>query len=595
MSITPQRRHETTEPVGDDFETRALEDVFWAALPAGTLGADEVGRARDLLAGLSVGDLYVVALGEFKRGKSSLLNLLIGAPLLPVDVLPLTSVVTVVRRGESATTVAFRDGRTSAVDSDALPAYVTESGNPGNAKGVQRVEVQTLTLDLPGGAVLVDTPGLGSVYAQGTEVTLGFLPQVDVALLVLSGEQPLSDEEERLAVDLAEAGAQLVVALNKIDVLDGDEVERSLHFVDERLDALAIDAPVVPVSAKLALRGCDHDGVGRLRRLLSTILTEKRDDLFGRRVSRLLGAFLNEVGVTYAARRAVLERSDHELEELTAHLERLHLRLAAEADESKAIFDHRVQRARTGIAESGEAFRRHLEGRLLDGLAGLEEELRLRPHEAAVDRFLERTISADLQEAAARETARVGAELQEAANHFGRRLDQLGAELAQAVGELLDVRVEAPHPVATRITLPPIRLKLRDDQVALELISGGLTAAMPAAVRRRLLLRRARERALELANRHAGRLRSALTSALLEASRAAGGEVRAEFDRLGGSVEAATRCSRAKRLQEHAEATAELDRVRAVLEGVARLRQWLEDRPPGVARQTGEREAMADG
>ena len=80
-------------------------------------------------------DLYVVAIGEFKRGKSSLLNALIGRSVLPVGVVPLTAVVTVLRRGPARAVAHFEDGSVSDIDARALERYVTEAGNPGTARG----------------------------------------------------------------------------------------------------------------------------------------------------------------------------------------------------------------------------------------------------------------------------------------------------------------------------------------------------------------------------------------------------------------------------------------------------------------------------
>jgi hypothetical protein len=84
----------------------------------------------------------LVVAGEFKRGKSTVINALLGADLLPTGVIPLTSVVTRLQYGDiPAVTVSFDNGDLRAVELDALPDYVTERGNPKNAKNVREVLV----------------------------------------------------------------------------------------------------------------------------------------------------------------------------------------------------------------------------------------------------------------------------------------------------------------------------------------------------------------------------------------------------------------------------------------------------------------------
>ena len=138
----------------------------------------------------------LVVAGEFKRGKSTVINALLGADLLPTGVVPLTSVVTRVQYGDTANaTVIFDNGTDRAVALDALPNYVTERGNPKNAKGVREVQVAYPAEWLKGRIRLVDTPGIGSVHQHNTEVTYRYLPQADAVIFVASADQPASRAE----------------------------------------------------------------------------------------------------------------------------------------------------------------------------------------------------------------------------------------------------------------------------------------------------------------------------------------------------------------------------------------------------------------
>jgi ribosome biogenesis GTPase A len=129
-------------------------------------------RARDLADKLAAEQFNLMVLGQFKRGKSTLLNALLGADLLPTAVVPLTSIVTIIHHGpEPRAVVSFLDGRTLEVAVPDIATFITEPENPKNIKGVAQVGVSFPAGVLMDGVRLVDTPGVGSVFASNTGTT----------------------------------------------------------------------------------------------------------------------------------------------------------------------------------------------------------------------------------------------------------------------------------------------------------------------------------------------------------------------------------------------------------------------------------------
>jgi len=127
----------------------------------------------------------VVVAGEFKRGKSTLVNALLGMDVLPTSVVPLTSVVTAVTWGDPPRAEVFlRTGETRRVGVGEIAAFVTERGNPNNALGVDRAIVYCPSDLLRDGVFLVDTPGVGSVHRHNTEAALAFVPEADAAIFL---------------------------------------------------------------------------------------------------------------------------------------------------------------------------------------------------------------------------------------------------------------------------------------------------------------------------------------------------------------------------------------------------------------------------
>src|SRR3989454_3371694 len=196
----------------------------------------------------------LVVLGQFKRGKSTLINALLGADLLPTAVIPLTSIVTIIQYGpQPHAVVRCLDGRTLEVDITDLALYSTERDNPDNTRGVAQVEVAFPSAFLGSGVRLVDTPGVGSVYASNTGTTHDYLPQADAAIIVLAADQPISQAEIEFVHTAGQYAAKFFFILNKIDLLSAPELKESLEF-SARVMAASVGSEVVlhPLSARAA-------------------------------------------------------------------------------------------------------------------------------------------------------------------------------------------------------------------------------------------------------------------------------------------------------------------------------------------------------
>ncbi len=198
------------------------------------LGSRHTAReARDLAARVAEGRFFLATVGQFKRGKSTLLNALLGESLLPTGVAPVTSAITVIRSGrERAARVIFKDGGSSHIRVDELHAFVTEAGNPRNEKNVAAVELFHPAPLLATGMCLVDTPGLGSVFEANTEETRAFVPHIDAALVVLGADPPISADELALADHVGREVDQLVFVLNKADKLTPADLGEARRFTE---------------------------------------------------------------------------------------------------------------------------------------------------------------------------------------------------------------------------------------------------------------------------------------------------------------------------------------------------------------------------
>ncbi len=190
-----------------------------------------VERAQRLAERIAARRFHIAVLGELKRGKSTLVNALIGQELLPCGVVPLTAVATEVHFGMGQSTVVFIDGRRLPIEECEIADYVTERENPGNVKAVARVEVGTHQAFGAPGVVLVDTPGVASVNEHNTATARDLLSESDAAVLVLSADSPLSESELAILAELDARCEQVFVVINKSDHLAGDDIDEVEAFV----------------------------------------------------------------------------------------------------------------------------------------------------------------------------------------------------------------------------------------------------------------------------------------------------------------------------------------------------------------------------
>ena len=195
---------------------------------------------RDLFGRLAEDRFNLVVVGRFSRGKTSLMNAVLGTDRLPTGIRPLTSVITTVAYGSSEKAIIHTAGLSipQEVPLAALPQFITEQGNSGNHRRVRIAEVQLPVELLRRGFYFIDTPGLGSPIVENTRTTERFLPEADAFVLVTSYEGPLSEEEVRFLRSASAAGQPVFIIVNKQDIASHAEREDALRYLREQLQGM---------------------------------------------------------------------------------------------------------------------------------------------------------------------------------------------------------------------------------------------------------------------------------------------------------------------------------------------------------------------
>jgi len=237
----------------------------------------QLAACEELLGGGGLVDVAV--LGQFKAGKSSFLNGLIGAPVLPVDVLPSTAVVTRIGYGpRERVTVHDSAGEGVEVPLGRLPEFVTERGNPANEKRVAVVDVDLPSLAPFEGIRFVDTPGLGSVFAHNTRVSKEWMPRVGAVLVAVSVNHPLSGDDLLLLNDVSSHSPEAVLLLTKADLLSGEELASVIEFTrSQSASRTGKEWRILPVSNRPGFESMRNEVAEYLRERIAG----RREEVFG--------------------------------------------------------------------------------------------------------------------------------------------------------------------------------------------------------------------------------------------------------------------------------------------------------------------------
>jgi hypothetical protein len=244
------------------FQERRLElaDMIRSVLPVAHAYRDEQREQeiRTLLTRLAAGRFQLAVIGQFSRGKTTLMNALLGAAYLPMGALPMTSVVTTVRYGTEAR--ALIRSHATALPSEVPVAEVARFVARASAERT-RMQVATVEVELPAellrlGFEFVDTPGVGSAITANTAATLRYLPQADAIIFVTGFDSALTSTEADFLSSASGKAGKLFIVINKRDlVTDADAAEVTRYVQRWTRDNLPAVPPVFGVSALQALNG----------------------------------------------------------------------------------------------------------------------------------------------------------------------------------------------------------------------------------------------------------------------------------------------------------------------------------------------------
>ncbi len=243
-------------------------------------------------------DVRVLVVGEFKQGKSQLVNALVNAPVCPVDDDVATAVPTIVKHAETTTVTLVRERgegsppERTLVAANQIAEYVSEAGNPGNRAMLSYAEVGLPRKLLAGGLVLVDTPGVGGLGSAHGAATMSALPSADAVLLVSDAAQEYTSPELEFLDAALKLCPNVGCVLTKTDLYP--HWRQIMQLDRSHLGDAGVRAEIFPVSSTLRLHAAkvqdtglmEESGFPPLLNFLINRVVARADDLDRQSVSQ---------------------------------------------------------------------------------------------------------------------------------------------------------------------------------------------------------------------------------------------------------------------------------------------------------------------
>ncbi len=476
------------------------------------------GAVRALDAKLLQERFNVVVLGEFKRGKTTFVNALLGADVLPTAVVPLTSIVTVVTWGEEVSAeITFLDGRTVQVEPSALARYVTEPENPENRLGIERALLRFPAEDLRDGVFLVDTPGVGSVYLHNSETARAFVSEADAVVFITAADPPISASEREFLSEIRAETPKTLFVLNKVDRHDASDLGEALGFTRDVLrSTLGSDVELYPLSARKALEAklsgdsasLEASGLPAFERdFRRFLLEEKGRTLLGSvrlRARNLAGDLRIRIDVEEHSARlpvAELDRAREAMEEIFEHAQRsrddLHVLLLSETERLVRTVEGHLEQLR---ALEEEALRREA-----DGFLG--EVADLKGARQALNALVKETLREGVDRWRTGEERTVADMFRASTVRFIEEIDRIATETVRLCGEILGLSLSTGSGGVEPLPQTQFTYGFFEVPTILESILPDVRGYLPKKTARWLMEKEVNERIPMLVDKHCGRLR----------------------------------------------------------------------------------------
>lgn len=192
----------------------------------------------------------LVVLGDFKRGKSTIINAILGKSIAPVNVAPETFTINSISYGETPTAEAvLSNGQRIMLTADDLQRERLEKLTRAFPDSLEYIDIRD-NAEILKEIRIVDTPGLSDLDCLDKQVQ-DYLVNADAIVYVASALSPFSESEQFfLATHIQPMSfSKLFVLVNMIDAMGSmRDIEKIINRVSECCERIVPNAFVYGVS-----------------------------------------------------------------------------------------------------------------------------------------------------------------------------------------------------------------------------------------------------------------------------------------------------------------------------------------------------------
>ncbi|MEY8337145.1 dynamin family protein [Lachnospiraceae bacterium 62-35] len=341
----------------------------------------------------------VGVMGEFKRGKSTVINSMLEKEIMPADILPCSATMNRVTYDlEPHVELRMQDGNIKNISVDELSSYVTKltSENESRAAQVEEAIVYYPCHFCKNGVDIVDTPGLNDDERMN-KISEEVIPKLDAVIMVITPDNPFSMSEAEFVRNklMTSDLSRLIFLVNKMDqIRRAQDKERVVQGIKEKIQGSVLEKMaemygesskeyqdakqkigkirIYPISALDALDGkaegdqklIEASGTLEFEKELTKMLTEERGALELGGPLNLIERTSLEIAKTAVTRKNALEMSSAEFSQCQKEA-------LAQISEMRK----RKKEEKKRLSSSAVNVRRQMEGQVIQFYPELEKRL----------------------------------------------------------------------------------------------------------------------------------------------------------------------------------------------------------------------------
>lgn len=301
--------------------------------------------------------LHLVIVGLFKRGKSSLINALIGKNLAPVAVTPVTSVITYFEynNDENYALINFKNGCIKKTTIDTVNEYVNEEKNKENNKQVETVAIYNNAPILKI-ITIVDTPGIGSAFIHNTATTLHYITKIDAALFLVSADMPISEKELDFLKELFKTVPKIIFVINKKDLVSNEDltklIQHNITLIATELNLPEQEINFIAVSVKEYQQKKDNNGINILVEKINSIAQQETNKILDKMITNKYNWLYQELLVQIKLKQETLKMPLNELLQKKLEIDKSITIIQTQQQEFESIIQQNIKKLQQQIKEA---------------------------------------------------------------------------------------------------------------------------------------------------------------------------------------------------------------------------------------------------